>query len=174
MQAVLPTGRPGRLLALGITLLGFGLVWFALVGPLVRLYADNAASLEQQRILAHRMAQLAGMLPDLQHQAEAGAGTGPAPNALLEGATDAIAGATLQERVQEMASTAGARVSSAEMLPAAQTGGYRRIGLRVACNAPWPILIRLLQSIEQAWWVQTAPPMPVLSMSPISDVSRVS
>ncbi|MBV8401604.1 MAG: type II secretion system protein M [Acetobacteraceae bacterium] len=150
MHGVLPGGVPGRMLALGLTLLALVLIWFAVIGPLLRLYDEGAATLEQQRILAHRMAQLAGMLPELQHQAEAQAGTGPAPNALLEGATDAIAGATLQERVQDMATTAGARVSSAEMLQPAQTGAYRRIGLRIACNAPWAVLVRLLQSIEQA------------------------
>jgi general secretion pathway protein M len=150
MNLALPTGRRGRLLALGLTFLVLALVWLVLVSPLARLYADRAEALDQQRIIAHRMALVAGELPDLQRQATAAAGSGPAQNALLEGGSDAIAGAALQERVQDMAASAGARLSSAEMLPAAQAGAYRRIGLRVACSAPWPVLVRLLQAVEQA------------------------
>jgi general secretion pathway protein M len=68
---------------------------------------------------------------------------------LLEGASDAIAGAALQSAVQGMATTAGAELNSMEMLPAEQRGAYHRIGLRVATAAPWPVLIDLLRQIEQ-------------------------
>jgi hypothetical protein len=47
-----------------------------------------------------------------------------------------------------MASSAGAELNSMEMLPAEQRGAYRRIGLRVAAAAQWPVLIELLRSIE--------------------------
>ena len=48
----------------------------------------------------------------------------------LEGASDAIASANLQSRIEELAASAGATISSTESLPAEVRGGYRRIGLR--------------------------------------------
>ena len=64
--------------------------------------------------------------------------------------SDAVAGATLQSAVQGMATAAGAPLSSMETLPAEQSGLYRRIGLRVATAAPWPVLVALLRAVEQA------------------------
>jgi general secretion pathway protein M len=69
--------------------------------------------------------------------------------ALLDGATDAVAGATLQEAVQIMAGQTGTSITSAETLPGMAAGGWRRIGVRVSIRASWPALIQLLQSIEQ-------------------------
>ena len=55
------------------------------------------------------MTQLAAALPELQHQATREA----APRmALLEGASDAIAGAALQSAVQDMAGAVGASLTS--------------------------------------------------------------
>jgi general secretion pathway protein M len=36
------------------------------------------------------------------------------------------------------------------MLPAQSVGNYRRIGLHIALQAQWPVLVRLLQSVERA------------------------
>jgi general secretion pathway protein M len=70
-------------------------------------------------------------------------------SSLLDGATDAVAAAALQQRVQDMATRAGATLTSAETLPATQTGAYRRIGLHVSLNAPWAVLARLLAAVDQ-------------------------
>lgn len=147
MRNALPTGRPGRLLAAGITLIAIVLVWFAAAAPLLRLFAENAETLAQRRMLYSRMANLADRLPALQAQA---APAIVAPVQVIDGGTDAVAGAALQQNVQEMAVRAGATLSSTEALPAVPVPGYRRVGLRVSLNAPWPVLIRLLQAIEQS------------------------
>jgi general secretion pathway protein M len=131
-------------------------VWVAIVAPLIAWRADQSELLEQRRMLAARMAALVETLPALQAQATARNVTGPAPSAVLDGDTDAVAGATLQQLVQQMATAAGVSPSSVEVLPAEAVGGYRRIGLRVALAAPWPALVQLLQSIERA-----TPPMLV-------------
>jgi general secretion pathway protein M len=89
---------------------------------------------------------------------------------VLAGETDAVAGAALQLLMQQMAIGAGTSLSSVEVLPAESVGGYRRIGLHVALAAPWPALVHLLQSIEQA-----TPPMLVddlrLHGSPVANVA---
>lgn len=156
MMGSLPDGRRGQLLAVMLGLAVVAVVWAGIVTPLVAWHAEQAERLEQRRVLARRMAELATTLPALQAQAASRHVTGPAPSAVLGGNTDAIAGAALQQLVQQMATGAGTSLSSVDVLPAEAVGGYRRIGLHVALEAPWPALVHLLQSLEQA-----TPPMLV-------------
>ncbi len=156
MASSLPTGRRGQLLASVLTLAVVASVWAGVVTPLVGWYTEQTQRLEQRRALAHRMADLVETLPALQAEAAGRDATGPAPSAVLAGETDAVAGAALQLLVQQMATGAGTSLSSVEVLPAEAVGSYRRIGLHVTLAAPWPALVNLLQSIEQA-----TPPMLV-------------
>jgi hypothetical protein len=150
MTLDLPTGPRGRALALGLTALALLVVWFGIVGPVLGWYSGREEWLEQRSVLARRMADLAASLPQLEHQVAALPTTKANPDALLPGETDAVAAAALQERVQEMASQAGAPLSSVEMLPATQLGQFRRIGLRVATQAEMANVIHLLQSVGAA------------------------
>lgn len=144
------TGRRGQSLALLVTLLLCLIVWFDAVQPLLGWYGDRAETLQQQRAIAQRMESLAASLPLLRRQAQAGAGAQTAANATLKDTDDAVASATLQEDVQAMATAAGASLTSVETLPAESAGAWRRIGLRVNLTAPWPVLVRLLQSLDGA------------------------
>ncbi len=146
----LPTGRAGRMLALGITLIVALAAWFAVASPLLDWHAERADRLYQRRALERRMAVVAATLPQLRASETARTAKGPAPTTLLEGATDAVAAASLQERVQEMAAQVGAALASTETLPATQAGAYRRIGLHISLSAPWTVLVRLLELVEQA------------------------
>lgn len=154
MTGSLPQGRRGQLLALALTLTVAAVAWVGVVSPLIAWHAEQTERLAERQALAHRMTDLAERLPALKAQAAARNLSGPAPSALLPGNTDAVAGAALQQLVQQMATGVGAPLNSVEVLPAEAVGNYRRIGLHVALSAPWPALVRLLQSIEQA-----APPM---------------
>ncbi len=69
---------------------------------------------------------------------------------MLPGATDAVAAADLQERIQKMASSAGASLTAVETLPATPSGKWHKVTLRISLNAPWPVLMDLLRSIEQS------------------------
>ncbi|MFC7739136.1 type II secretion system protein GspM [Roseomonas sp. GCM10028921] len=142
----LSTGRRGRLLALGITVLLLAAIWLGVVVPLLDWHAARAERLAQGGILALRMERVAGTLPHVRQEAEA---SGGAPLALLGGASDSIAGATLQGQVQRMASRAGVTLDSAELLAAEAAGRYRRISLRLSINGSWPGLVGLLQAMEE-------------------------
>ncbi len=146
----LPTGRRGQALALALLLLVLAAAWLAVASPLLDWHTDRAEALQQRGLLARRMAQVAAGLPELQRQAAAAAAAGPVAATLLDGSTDAVAGANLQQLVQDMAGRAGATLSSTETLPAEAVADYRRIGVRVALSAPWAVLVQLLRAIEQA------------------------
>ncbi len=148
--AALPQGRRGRALALGITLTGMALLWSAVGQPLLDAHASASQALARRQVLASRMAGLAGSLPQLR-AAVASLRSQAAPVvAVVEGGTDAIAAATLQGSMETMAAHVGARLTSAEALPAEPAGGYRRLALRVTVDATWPVLVGLLQAVEQA------------------------
>ena len=52
--------------------------------------------------------------------------------------------------VLDLAVQAGATPSSTETLAAESVGAYRRVGVRIALTAPWPVLVRLLQAAAEA------------------------
>jgi general secretion pathway protein M len=145
---VLPTGRNGRILAGGLAILALALAWLAFISPVLDWYDARSSRLAEQRLRAARETALIQALPELRREAEAAA---KAPtHSVLPGTTDAIAGASLQEQVQTMASAANAQLTSAETLPAEQVGAYRRIGVRVELNAQLPVIVELLKSVEEA------------------------
>jgi general secretion pathway protein M len=150
MSFDMPTGRSGKVLALGLALLVLGAAWAAAVRPLLDLHAERAEALSNRQAQAARMEVLLQNLPSLRQQAAAATANGPPPEAILQGTTDAVAGATLQQFVQDMATQTGVTLASTEALAAEQVYSYRLIGVRTALSAPWPALVQLLQTIERA------------------------
>lgn len=145
----LPTGPRGQILAVALTVVVLALAWLGGVAPALDWYAARAEYLDGQQALAARMAGIAASAPALQRQL-ARVGDAPPPRTVLDGATDAIAGAALQQAVQDMAAKAGVTVTSAEVLPAETVGSYRRIGLHVTASGGWPVIVALLEAVAQA------------------------
>jgi general secretion pathway protein M len=150
MGAAWLIGRRGQALALAATLMVCPAIWAGVVQPLWSWYDTRAETLREQQALAERMEGLAASLPSLRGQVDAGAGDHAEAGAILPGASDSLASATLQERVQAMATAAGATLASVETLPADSAGAWRRIGLRVTLTASWTVLVRLLEALDQA------------------------
>lgn len=145
----LPDGPRGRALALALAVLTGLALWIGIATPALDWHASRAALLERRRALAQRMEIVAASVPQMQRDAAglpAALGTG----ALLDGASDALAGAILQGRAEALSASNGLTPSSVELLPAEASGSYRRISLRLTMTGQWPALVRLLQSIEQA------------------------
>lgn len=150
MSGTLPSGVRGRLLALGVGLLLLALGWVAVAEPLIGWHASLAQAVENRGAVARRMQVVAASLPAQRRQAETAAADTQVTSSLLEGDTDALAGAALQARLRELASGAQVSLTSAESLPAEAVGGLRRIGVRVSATAEWPVLIGLLQALDRA------------------------
>jgi general secretion pathway protein M len=146
----MPTGRQGRIIALGLVFIALAGVYLLVVSPLLDFYADRAAVIENRRILLPRLSATADELPGLRAQVEqlrAAAGT---RKLTLEGTSDAIAAAALQSRIEELATSVGATIGSTESLPAEARSGYRRIGLRYVLSGPYETLVRFLAKLEAA------------------------
>ena len=101
-------------------------------------------------MLLPRLKASAEELPGLRARASelrAAAGT---RKVTLEGASDAIASANLPSRIEELAASVGATISSTEGLPAEVRGGYRRIGLRHVLIGQYETLVKLLAKLKGA------------------------
>ncbi|WP_284944311.1 type II secretion system protein GspM [Acidisoma cladoniae] len=144
----LPEGPRGQMLAVALALVAAAFLWLAVASPLIGWYTARSDDLAASRILLEHMAARARDLPALRRLAAASQ-AGAAPSAsLLGGDSDAIAAATLQGEIQDMATAAGATLTSTEALPGVQQGGFRQIALRIALSGRWPVLIALLQAID--------------------------
>lgn len=141
----LPEGLRGRILALALSFTVLAALWIGIVAPLTAWYAERAETIDRQTILTRRMAQIAADLPALR--AQAAVTQTAAPVTVLDGTTDAVAGAALQQRLQQIASGLGATLASTELLSGDPAGAYRRIGIRIAVTSSWPVIVRLLDAI---------------------------
>jgi general secretion pathway protein M len=158
MALALPTGPRGQMLALGLALLAAIAVWLGVIAPLWGWYDDRAELLRRQRAMAHRMASLVESLPALRRQAEtldstvtsSGAANNDTSAVLLTGANDPVAAASLQQRIEELATQAGVRVGSEEILPAQAEGDLRAIAVRLTLTAPFRSLVGLLLALSRS------------------------
>lgn len=158
MALALPTGRRGQMLALGMALLAAVVVWIGAIAPLWGWYDDRAELLRRQRAIAHRMASLVESLPELQREAatvDSGATSSRGANndasaVLLTGANDPVAAASLQQRIEGLATRAGVRVGSEEILPGQAEGDLRAIAVRLTLTAPYRSLVALLLALSRS------------------------
>ncbi len=146
----LPTGRRGQVYAVAGLAAVLLLLWQGLIAPLAGWYAARSDAIMQKRELAAHLQTLVAQLPVLEARAEHAAGQ---PRD-ASGATDARAGADLQQQIEAMAAQAGAHLASVEFLQPEAADGYKRIALRISLTGRYPVLIGLLAAIEQA-----APPL---------------
>lgn len=156
MTGTLPTGWRGRMLALGLAFAALAAAYTLVAAPLVELYADRAMQIETRRALLQKLRSLAAELPGLRTRVAEIRASGDTSKVMLEGASDAIASAALQGRVEELAGSAGATIGSTESLPAEARGPYRRLGLRLVLNGNYDALVTFLARLETA-----APPLIV-------------
>ncbi len=144
-------GPRGRALAASIAGLVVAVAWFGVVDPVWAWFDDRTMLLEQRQILLHRMRNAAATLPALRAASADHSGQGEADGVtMLPGASDAIAAADLQERLQKMAASAGVSLTAVETLPATPVGNWHKVSLRISLNASWPVLMDLVRSVEQS------------------------
>ncbi len=151
-SAQLPEGPTGRSLALAIAVLAVVLVYFAVVSPVMAFYQDRADDLERRAGMAQRYAALAHDLPALR-AADKRWRDKVGGELLLDGDSDAVASASLQAAMKSLVEDAGARLLSAEVLPATAEGNFRRVGLRVVISGD----LKLVTAVLRAGWKPQSP-----------------
>lgn len=155
----LPYGPRGRMLALGLLFAVLAGVYLLVAAPLLALYSQREGVLSNARMLLPRLEAKEAALPSLRARLARLEASAKARKVTLGGATDAIAAATLQGRIDALANAVGATIGSSESLPTSTFGPYRRIGLRFVLRGNYEPLVRLLARIETA-----TPPLIVDSL----------
>lgn len=147
MNRRLPSGPSGQAIAVLLLLLVLVLLWRVVFEPLADFYQSRQAELDQRELLARHVEALAAALPQLTADPRLAA---PPPRRTIEGATDAVAAAALQGRLQELALQAGVRLGSVEILAGEPAGSLRRIGVRAALTGADAAVVRLLAMLAEA------------------------
>ncbi len=146
----LPEGRPGKFLAVGMLALFLALAYLAGIHPLQQLYAQRADEIAEKRDRLERLERVAAELPGLRSMLAQLRNSAKRTDLLLEGPSDAVASANLQGKLKELISQVGAEMTSAESMPPAPRGDFRRVGVRVVMVGELEMLVTVLNSIEQA------------------------
>ncbi|MBV8777902.1 MAG: hypothetical protein JO258_11965 [Alphaproteobacteria bacterium] len=133
-----------------------GVVYLAAATPLVALYESRQEALDGRRVLAAKLTAAAERMPGLRERASQLRASSGENRVVLEGASDALAAAGLQSRLEEMASATGATIASSESLPSEPREGFRRVGIRLAVSGRYDSLLHFFAALESA-----APPLVV-------------
>ncbi len=157
MALALPSGTRGQMLAFGLAVLAAVVIWIGAVAPVWGWYDDRAELLRRQRAIAHRMASLVASLPTLRRQVATIAGDATSSGGvnndtaiLLTGTSDPVAAASLQQRIEDLATQAGVRVGSEEILPSQPEGDLRAIAVRLTLTAPFRSLVTMFLALSRS------------------------
>jgi general secretion pathway protein M len=146
----LPTGRRGQVVALGTALVAVMALWLIVISPLISFYADRSEQLQKQQAVVQRMERLVAARQSLMEQAATLGDAAPTKGNLLDGSSIPVATAALQGLVRDIANMSGATLSSVESLPGETGTGYRRVGVKLALSASWPVLMHFLESLQES------------------------
>jgi general secretion pathway protein M len=147
--------QPGSLFSrtLALALLALALLGgFRLVAaPLMAAFQDNAARIEQAETLLQRYVALAEQRQAMSDRLAAQEELAASAAGYLEGPSDALAAAQLQDRVKSVIEGAGGELRSTQILPARAIegdDGIRRTALRVQFAATIGGLAESLYELE--------------------------
>ncbi len=144
----LPVGIRGRLVAVGLLLIPIILLIEFIITPLIQRYvtlSGDIVELEQEIV---RYRTLLAELPALRAAVQQLDASRPLAPYLLEGDNQALAAASLQRRLQQLASKLGIRVISLRVQPPSRDGPLERIAVEARLQSSLDALHDLLLDIE--------------------------
>jgi type II secretory pathway component PulM len=144
----MPTGGRGRALALALAIVVLVVLYLIAVMPLVGLFTQRQQMIQARQMLLPRLQAVAAELPALRARTARLRAEQRKRKLTLDGATDAIASADLESRIDALAREVGVTIGSTESLPTEPRGPYRRIGLRLVLTGRYAALVHLLAKLE--------------------------
>ena len=125
----------GRTLAVVLLLAAIGGTWSLIVEPVMTKYRLSAESIVQSEALIERYSRIARMREPREKQLATLKRLAPSTGGYLEGASDTLAAAKLQNRVKGVVATSGGQIKSSQILPPRDDGNHRAIKIRVQLSA---------------------------------------
>lgn len=144
----LPEGRPGRLLAVGVTLLLLLSAWL-LISGLLDLHAREQMAIADRQQMLIRTQALVDSIPSLQERYETASRSAHGDTLLLTESSRETALARLQEIVHDTAHSVQVEPSSMEPLPVVRNGPFEHLGVRLSLTTSWNTLVHLLNTLSE-------------------------
>ena len=138
----------GRTLAVVLLLGAIGGIWSLIVEPVMTKYRLSAESMVQSKALIERYSRIAKVREPLEKQLISLKRRGPSTGGYLEGASDTLAAAKLQNRVKGVVATSGGEIKSSQILPPRDDGNHRAINIRVQLSADIASLQAIFHALE--------------------------
>ena len=138
----------GRSLAIVLLLAAIGGIWSLMVEPMMTKYRLSAVTIHQSKTLIERYRRIAKAREPLEKQLATLKRRGPSTGGYLEGASDTLAAAKLQNRVKGVVATAGGEIKSSQILPPRDDGSHRAINIRVQLSADIESLQAIFHALE--------------------------
>lgn len=144
--------RLSRLLALAILVFVLVVPYVAIVRPYLDALAANRDAISEQAALRDRYVGLAaGDAASDTGAADAGdesSDEGGGESAYLEGASEALVAADLQNRVKTVVQDNGGVLNSTQILETTSESGFRRLAVRVRMSAGMDAIYKVLYELE--------------------------
>ncbi len=137
-----------RTLAIVLLFGAIGGIWSLLIEPVTTKYRLSAESMVQSETLIVRYRRIAKVRAPLEKQLATLRRRGPSTGGYLQGASDTLAAAKLQNRVKGIVATAGGETKSSQILPPRDDGHHRAINIRVQLSADIESLQAIFHALE--------------------------
>ncbi len=138
----------GRLLALAILVAVVAGAYEFVFAPLSGRFAEYRESIAQSRELYVKYQQIAAGQTELETQLDALKRRERAEGGYLEGASETLAAAGLQNRLKSLFARAGGALKSLQILPAKPEEAFLRITVRAQLSADTNALRQILHALE--------------------------
>lgn len=148
MNQLPPMAR--RIAAVLILLGGIGLVYLALVQPLLDDYLDTRDAIADARAALARYRGVAADLPQRQKELTRLRQRQATSEGFLEGPNDALVAAQIQNRIKALVDASHGELKSTQVLPAQDEGKYRRLAIRAQMTLDVAAVQRVLYGVETA------------------------
>ena len=146
----LPTGLRGQFMAVAILLILVLLSYQLVARPAFKAYQAREEAILETRHAIRRYRHLLAQAAALESFNERYVREQPLAPLLLPGNNPALAGAALQQRLQDLAAQHQVRLLSLRTRPAEEDGGFQRIAVEARMQSNITGLRDLLYDIEQA------------------------
>lgn len=140
----------GRAIALAILAAIVGIVYLAVVAPIIATYANDQREIASLQLTLARYQAVAGkrderqaVLATLERRRARGEG-------LLKGSNDMLIAATIQNRIKTLVGAGNGSLKSTQILPDAVDGKLRRVAVRGLIAITLPGLVQVFYELESA------------------------
>ncbi|HEX4193777.1 MAG TPA: type II secretion system protein GspM [Stellaceae bacterium] len=137
-----------RALAIAILVAIVAVLYYAVAQPLIDTYADDRATIAQRQDALLRYQRAAQELPQRQRALTTLQQQQTKTDGFLEGTSDTLIAAQIQNRVKTSANTARAELKSSQVLPAEADGKLKRIAVRNQISADTAGLLAIFHDLE--------------------------